>query len=301
MTVAPRAPEQIRLATPRVRGERGRDERMKWPRVFGRNRLAVVGLVLGLLVLGAATGAPVLTPFGPFDQSAVDRLAAPDATHLLGRDTFGRDILTRVLYAGRISLLVGMGSVALGGLVGTLLGLIAGYSRSQLETLLMRAVDVLMAFPSLLLGLAVLAVLGAGLDKMIVAIGIVLVPPFARVVHAATLSLKTREFVDAARCIGASPARILGRHILPNVLGDIVVLASLLVASAIRIEASLSFIGLGVSPPTPTWGNMIRDGTPLLLSAPWLSIFPGGAILVTVLAFNLLGDGLRDVLDPRSH
>jgi peptide/nickel transport system permease protein len=286
----------ITSAVPRVR-----DERLRLLRVFGGNRLAVLGLVLGGLVLLAAACAPLLTSFGPFDQSAADRLAGPDATHLLGRDTFGRDVLTRVLYAGRVSLLVGLGSVALGGTLGTLLGLVAGYSGRWLETVLMRTVDVLMAFPSLLLGLAVLAVLGAGLDKMIVAIGIVLVPPFARVVHAATLSLKSREFVDAARGVGASQSRIVGRHILPNVLGDIVVLASLLVASAIRIEASLSFIGLGVSPPTPTWGNMIRDGTPLLLSAPWLSIFPGIAILVSVLAFNLLGDGLRDALEPRSH
>jgi peptide/nickel transport system permease protein len=165
----------------------------------------------------------------------------------------------------------------------------------------MRAVDVLMAFPSLLLGLAVLAVLGAGLEKMIVAIGIVLAPPFARVVHGATLSLKAREFVEAARCLGAGRSRIVGRHILPNLSGETVVLASLLTASAIRIEASLSFIGLGVSPPTPTWGNMIRDGAPLLLNSPWLSVFPGLAILVTVLAFNLMGDGLRDVLDPRSQ
>jgi hypothetical protein len=157
----------------------------------------------------------------------------------------------------------------------------------------------MMAFPSLLLGLAVLAVLGAGLEKMLLAIGIVLAPPFARLVHGAALSLESRQFVQAARAIGAGDVRIVGRHILPNLLGETVVLASLLTASAIRIEASLSFIGLGVSPPTPTWGNMLRDGAPMLLNAPWLSLFPGLAILVSVLAFNLVGDGLRDVLDPR--
>jgi peptide/nickel transport system permease protein len=267
---------------------------------FGGNRVALLGVALGICVVVAAVGAPLISPLDPFAQSAADRLNGPDAVHIMGRDTFGRDLFARVLYAGRVSLLVGVGSVALGGGLGTLLGLVAGYSGRWIENLVMRAVDVLMAFPSLLLGLAVLAVLGAGLEKMILAIGVVLAPAFARVVYAATLSLKGREFVEAARCLGADRRRIVGRHILPNLLGETVVLASLLTASAIRIEASLSFIGLGVSPPTPTWGNMIRDGVPLLLNAPWLSVIPGLAILISVLAFNLIGDGLRDVLDPRT-
>jgi peptide/nickel transport system permease protein len=267
---------------------------------FSRNRVALVGAALGLVVVSAALGAPLISPLDPFQQSAANRLNGPDALHLMGRDTFGRDIFVRILYAGRVSLLVGVGSVALGGGLGTLVGLVAGYRGGWVESFFMRAVDVLMAFPSLLLGLTVLAVLGAGLEKMILAIGIVLAPPFARVVHSATLSLKGREFVEAARCLGAGPSRIVGQHVLPNLLGETVVLASLLTASAIRIEASLSFVGLGVSPPTPTWGNMIRDGAPLLLSAPWLAVFPGLAILVSVLAFNLVGDGLRDVLDPHA-
>jgi peptide/nickel transport system permease protein len=190
-------------------------------------------------------------------------------------------------------------AVLLGGALGSLMGLVAGYSGGKVENTIMRGVDILMAFPSLLLGLTVLAVLGAGLFKMIVAIGIMLSPAFARVMHSSALALKRREFVEAARAVGAGPPRILGIHILPNVLSEVVVLGSLWTASAIRVEANLSFIGLGVSPPTPTWGNMIRDGVPHLLNAPWLSVFPGLAILVTVLAFNLLGDGLRDVLDPR--
>jgi peptide/nickel transport system permease protein len=290
------APPAVASAAPRLRSQRARRLR-----VFGSNRVAVLGVVLGVLVVIAAVGAPVIGSLDPFDQSAANRLSGPDAVHLMGRDTFGRDIFARVLHAGRVSLAVGVGSVALGGTLGTLLGLVAGYGGRRVETVLMRAVDMLMVFPSLLLGLIVLAVLGAGLEKMIVAIGIVLAPAFARLVHGATLSLKEREFVEAARCLGASHSRIVGRHILPNVVGETVVLASLLTASAIRIEASLSFIGLGVSPPTPTWGNMIRDGLPVLLNAPWLSIFPGLAILVSVLAFNLVGDGVRDVLDPRAR
>jgi peptide/nickel transport system permease protein len=270
-------------------------------RAFVRNRLAVLGAVLVLLVAVSAVAAPLISPIDPFEQSAVHRLDRPDTVHVMGRDTFGRDVFVRVLWAGRVSLAVGVGAVALGGTLGTLLGLVAGCGRRPVESLVMRLVDVLMAFPGLLLGLAVLALLGPGLAKTILAIGLVLAPPFARVVHAATLSLERRQFVEAARALGAGPLRVVGRHILPNLVGETVVLASLLTASAIRVEASLSFVGLGVSPPTPTWGNMIRDGAPVLLSAPWLSVFPGLAILTAVLAFNLLGDGLRDLLDPRGQ
>lgn len=275
-----------------------RSERQRLWRTFTRNRAAVIGLVLAVLVTMVSIGAPLVTPMDPLAQETRTRLQPPDPTHLLGRDTFGRDVFARVLYAGRISLLVGVCSVLLGGVIGSVMGLVAGYAGGKTENLIMRLVDTLMAFPTLLLGLLVLAVLGPGLFKMILAIGIMLSPAFARVMHGSALSLKKREFVEGARSIGASTPRILRLHILPNVLGEVVVLGSLWTASAIRIEANLSFIGLGVSPPTPTWGNMIRDGTPHLLNAPWLSVFPGLAILVTVLAFNLLGDGLRDVLDP---
>jgi peptide/nickel transport system permease protein len=274
-------------------------QRQRVWRTFLRNRAAIIGLGLTILVMGVAIAAPLLAPHDPLEQSARYRLAPPSETYPLGRDTFGRDVLSRVIYAGRVSLVVGVASILLGCTLGTLMGLIAGYAGGRVENVIMRLVDVLMAFPSLLLGLTVLAVLGPGLEKMILAIGIMFSPGFARVVHGSTLSVKAQEFVEAARCVGARQARILRLHILPNILGEIVVLASLWTASAIRVEASLSFIGLGVAPPTPTWGNMIRDGTPHLMNAPWLSVFPGLAILITVLAFNLLGDGLRDVLDPR--
>jgi peptide/nickel transport system permease protein len=275
----------------------GGERRRLW-RTFFRNRAAAVGLLLAVLVTILSVAAPVFTSHDPLVQDARSRLQPPDRTHILGRDTYGRDLFARALFAGRISLLVGVCSVMLGGVIGSTLGLVAGYTGGKVENVIMRFVDILMAFPSLLLGLLVLAVLGPGLFKMILAIGIMLSPGFARVMHGSALSLKKREFVEGARSVGAGPARIVGLHILPNVMGEVVVLGSLWTASAIRIEANLSFIGLGVSPPTPTWGNMIRDGTPHLLNAPWLSVFPGLAILVAVLGFNLLGDGLRDVLDP---
>ncbi|MBI4573963.1 MAG: ABC transporter permease [candidate division NC10 bacterium] len=273
-------------------------ERRRLWRTFARNRAAVVGLVLAILVTILSVAAPLVTSHDPVAQEARFRLQPPDQTHLLGRDSFGRDVFARVLFAGRISLLVGVCAVLLGGVIGSTLGLMAGYAGGKIENVIMRFVDTLMAFPSLLLGMLVLAVLGPGLVKMILAIGIMLSPAFARVMHGSALSLKKREFVEGARSVGASTPRILALHILPNVMGEVVVLGSLWTASAIRIEANLSFIGLGVSPPTPTWGNMIRDGTPHLLNAPYLSVFPGLAILVAVLGFNLLGDGLRDVLDP---
>jgi peptide/nickel transport system permease protein len=270
-------------------------------RTFLRNRLAILGLVLVVILALFSLGAPLLASVDPFSQDTATRLLPPSHAHPLGQDTYGRDILARLLYAGRVSLLVGVFSVLLGGSIGTVIGLLAGFIGGKVENLLMRLVDILMVFPSLLLGLVVLAVLGTGLFKMVLAIGIVLSPAFARVAHGSTLAIKQQEFVIAARSAGAGHIRIVFMHILRNILGEIVVLASIWTANAIRVEANLSFIGLGVSPPTPTWGNMIREGSSHLVNAPWLSLFPGLAILVSVLAFNLLGDGLRDVLDPRQH
>ena len=276
-----------------------RSERRRILATLLRNRVSLAGVALALAIAAASAAAPLLTSWSPVEQDVRQRLRPPGGQHLLGQDTFGRDVLARILYGGRVSLLVGVGAVALGGVTGTAMGLAAGYYRGRTEDVVMRFVDVLMAFPSLLLGLIVLAVLGPGLGKMIFAIGIVLSPSFARVAHGATLSLAGQEFVDAARAVGAGAGRILAGHIARNVSGELVVLSGLLAASAIRIEASLSFIGLGVSPPTPTWGSMIREGTPYLIDAPWLSVAPGVAILLAVLAFNLFGDALRDVIDPR--
>jgi peptide/nickel transport system permease protein len=290
-----------------------RSQRQRIWRTFVRNRTAILGLVLVILIALTAILAddwfiaffqgreaqPLLAPFNPLKQDTRSRLAAPDQEHLMGLDTYGRDTWARIVYGARVSLMVGICSVLLGGALGTLMGLTAGYLGGKVENTVMRAVDVLMAFPSLIMGLMVLTVLGAGLSKMVLAIGIVLSPTFARVAHSATLAVKENEYVEAARAIGAGRFRIIRLHIMPNILGEVIVLASIWTATAIRVEANLSFIGLGVSPPTPAWGSMIRDGTQHLANAPWVSLFPGLAILITVLAFNLLGDGLRDILDPR--
>lgn len=290
-----------------------RSQRRRLVNTFFRNRTAILGLILTIIILLVAFFAddwfvalpqgkaptPLLAPYDPLLQDTRNRLSAPDDDHLMGLDSYGRDIWSRIVFGARVSLMVGVSSVAIGGTLGVIMGLLAGYLGGAVENTIMRVVDVLMAFPSLIMGLMVLAVLGSGIFNMILAIGIVLSPTFARVAHSATLSVKSNEFVEAARSIGASRIRIIRVHLFPNILGDMVVLASIWTATAIRVEANLSFIGLGVSPPTPAWGSMIRDGTSHLFDAPWESLYPGMAILITVLAFNLLGDGLRDILDPK--
>jgi peptide/nickel transport system permease protein len=278
---------------------RTHDPRRRLWRTFTKNQAALLGLFLVLLIASAALSAPWLAPHDPTIQAAAERLAPPSAEYPFGRDDYGRDILSRVLYGARISLLVGISSVLIGGILGTTMGVVAGFRGGMTENIIMRVVDVMLAFPDLITGVLVLAVLGAGLDKMIIAIGLVISPTFARIAHGPTLALREKDFVNAARSIGVGDLRMIGRHILPNISGELLVMASLYTAGAIRLEANLSFIGLGVTPPTPSWGQMIRDGTSHLITAPYFSIYPGIAVLLTVLAFNLVGDGLRDVLDPK--
>ncbi len=268
---------------------------------FSRNRTAVVGLIVVVLLTLVALFAPLIAPHDPIPQSTINRLADPNAEHLLGRDDYGRDVLSRVIYGTRVALLVGVLSVLFGGIVGTTLGIVSAYFRGKVDAVLMRLVDILLSFPDLITGLLVVAVLGSGTFKLIFAIGLTITPRFARLAYGPTLALKEKEFVEAARALGTGSGRILRVHILPNIAGELLVLASLWTASAIRLEASLSFIGLGIQPPTPTWGQMIREGTRYLADKPWLSLAPGVALLIAVFAFNLLGDGLRDVLDPRSR
>jgi peptide/nickel transport system permease protein len=299
MAAAADAIGPVTLAAPK--GPKLISQRERALRTFTSNRTAVFGLALILVIVFIAVAAPLLAPHDPLDQSVRDRLAPPSAEFPLGQDDKGRDILSRVIYGTRIALMVGFFSVLIGGLLGTAIGVAAGYFGGKIDTALMRLTDILLAFPDLITGLLVLAVLGPGLEKMILAIGLTIAPRFARIAYGPTLAIKGKEFVEAARAVGVQDWRLLRVHILPNVSGDLLVFASLWTASAIRLEASLSFVGLGVAPPTPTWGQMIREGTVYLTDVPLYSLAPGLALLLTVFAFNLVGDGLRDVLDPKAR
>ncbi len=295
----PGASGQVRLASPEA--PKLISQRQRALRTFTGNRTAVVGLAMILIIVFIAIAAPLLAPHDPLDQSVSSRLDPPTFENPLGLDDKGRDILSRVIYGARIALMVGFFSVLVGGALGTAIGVVAGYFGGKIETALMRLTDVMLAFPDLITGLLVLAVLGPGLWKMILAIGLTIAPRFARIAYGPTLAIKNKEFVEAARSIGVGDRRILARHILPNVAGVVVIQLSFAVSGAMIAESSLSFLGLGVQPPTPSWGSMIADGRDLtqLRTAPWTSVFPGFAIGATVLGFNLLGDALRDALDPR--
>jgi len=266
---------------------------------FRRNRPALIGAVVTILIMLIAIFAPWIAPHDPLVQDPAIRLEGMTSDHMLGTDDFGRDVLSRIIHGSRVSLVIGLASVLLGMVAGTMLGMIAGYYRGKVETLIMRGVDVMMCFPDLILAIVITAVLGANLVNLVLTLGLVMMPRFARLAHGQLLSLTESEYVLAARSIGFHVPRILGRHIFPNIFGELFVAATLWVGVAIRLEANLAFVGLGISPPTPTWGNMIREGVDVMINAPWISIYSGLAILITILAFNMLGDGLRDIADPK--
>ena len=268
-------------------------------RALLRNRTSMIGLALTFSLVIVAVLAPFIAPQDPLKQAIRDKLDPPSSTHLLGTDRFGRDILSRIIHASRISIGIGFGAALLGAAVGTVVGAVATFLGGRVEALMLRVIDVMMSFPTLLLCLLVLTVLGSGLTGVMLAIAIAFAPRFARLSRGPTLALREIEYVEAARALGASSLRIAVRHILPNIIGPISVMLVLWVASAIRIEATLSFLGFGVEPPTPTWGNMIQDGFRAITYAPRLALFPGVALFLAVLGFNLLGDGLRDVFDPK--
>lgn len=266
-----------------------------------RDRSGVLGLILIVLfVIVSLLGAIGATPYPPREQHAIDRLQAPSSTYWLGTDLFGRDVASRVMKGGTNSLRVALYSVTLATFFGTLLGITAGYVGGLVDNIIMRTMDVFFAFPTLLLALLVVVVLGPGLNNTILAIAIVYTPIFARVARGPVLSLKEMEFITAARCLGISELRILFRHVLPNAMAPLIVQISLALSWALITEAGLSFLGLGTQPPEPSWGLMLSESRSLAEIAPWLMIFPGIAIMLGVLGFNLLGDGLRDVLDPRT-
>jgi ABC-type dipeptide/oligopeptide/nickel transport system permease subunit len=264
---------------------------------------ARAGALIVLLVAMAAVLAPQIAPYDPAKQVLLDALSAPSPTHLLGTDEFGRDVFSRTIYATRASLQVGLISVALSAAVGTILGQLAGYLGGRFDEVVMRIMDALFAFPALVLALIINSLLGNSLTNAIVAIAIVSTPGFARLARASTLSVREREFVVAARTLGATNERILSQHILPNILPPLIVNASNLISAAIIIEGSLSFLGLGVQPPTPSWGSMLRAGYGYIDSSPWLALPPAVATMITVLGFNFAGDAVSDALDPhhREH
>jgi peptide/nickel transport system permease protein len=264
-----------------------------------RARLARFSAVVAFVLFGCAAGADLVAPYDPMYQDYAAALEAPSWRHPFGTDDLGRDVLSRVIYGSRVSLEAGLAAVAFAVVAGVALGLTAGYGGGASDEILMRLTDALWSFPALLLALAITAALGPSLTNVIMAVGIVFTPVFARLVRAQTLSVKALEFVTAARAAGAGPWRIVRVHVWPNVAAPVVVQASLTVAFGIIYEATLSFLGVGVRPPTPSWGSMLRTGYSYLEGAPWLALCPGGAIFLSILAFNFLGDGLREALDPR--
>jgi len=266
-----------------------------------RHPSARIGGLLLLVVLLGALAAPVLTPYDPIQIAPPQRLHQPSRTHWLGNDLYGRDTFTRVLYGGRISLAVGVLSVSLALMVGGSIGAASGYWGGWLDSTVMRLSDILLAFPAILLAISLLAFLGGGFWNVVLAIAIIYTAPMARVARAAVISVRHEEYVDAAGAIGAGDARVLRKHILPNAIAPLVVESTLRLALAILAEAALSFLGLGTQPPAPTWGQMIAEGRSVMTFSSWPAIGPGLAITITVLGFNLFGDGIRDALDPHMH
>jgi peptide/nickel transport system permease protein len=268
-------------------------------RAFNTNKTSWAGLLIFLAIVLLAILAPWISPHDPIEQDIFSKLQGPSAIYWLGTDYYGRDIFSRLLHGARYSLIIGIAATFFAMVLGSLIGMVAGFYGGRFDLLVMQVMDILLAFPSLILGLIIVAMLGPSLTNIIIAIALTSVPSFARIARAPTIAVKEREFVEAGRSLGFSDARIMFVHILPNIAAEILVMFSLWTASAIRTEASLAFIGLGLKPPTPTWGGMIREGFENILESYWLAMMPGVAILIVVFALNLLGDGLRDAIDPK--
>ena len=263
-----------------------------------RDPAAVAGLIIILVLFVVAIAAPGITPYDPNDQTFSIKLKPPGSEHWLSTDEFGRDVFSRILIGTRVALYVGIVPVIAAMIIGVTLGLAAGYYGNRVDQVVMRLIDILLAFPWLLLAIGIMAVLGPGINNVVIAVAIVYIPAFARIVRGSVLSIKEKEYIEAARAMGQPNPRIITRHVLANAWAPIIVLATLSIGQAIIYAAGLSFIGLGTQPPNADWGVMLSSGREYLRDAPWLGFFPGLAILITVLAFNLFGDGLRDALDP---
>lgn len=266
-----------------------------------QNKGAIIGMAVFILIILCSLFAEQLAPYDPIEIAPVDYLQAPSATHWFGTDSYGRDVLSRTLYGGRISLRVGLLSVVFAGIIGVFLGLTAGFYGGLVDAVIMRFIDMLMAFPGLLLALGVVAFLGSGITNLIIAVGISGIPGYVRTIRGCVLGAREEVYVEAARSVGCGNWHIIIKHLLPNVVGPAVVISTLDVAWAILTASSLSFLGLGTQPPTPEWGIMLSEGRGVLREAPWQTIFPGLMIMLTVLSVNLFGDGLRDALDPRMY
>ncbi|PNU22127.1 peptide ABC transporter permease [Bacillus stratosphericus] len=290
---------QKELEPPQPKDERSQSLILESMKQFFQHKLAVIGSVIVFLFLILAIFAPIIAPYGINEQSLGERFSAPSAAHWFGTDDFGRDIFSRVVHGARISLWVGFFSVLGSVILGTLLGLIAGYGGRVLDAVISRLFDILLAFPSILLAIAIVSILGPSLQNALIAIAIINVPTFGRLVRSKVLSIKQEEYVLAAKAVGMSHRRIVLRHILPNSMVPVIVQATLAIGTAIIEAAALGFLGLGAQAPSPEWGKMLADARPYLVQAPWTLFFPGIAIMLTVLGFNLMGDGLRDTLDPK--
>ena len=289
-------------AVEEVRVKPEKKTRGKWAEVWRRlkkNKVAVAGLFLLVFLAIVAVFAPLVAPEGIDVQNYGRILEPPSGENLLGTDNLGRDVFSRIIYGSRISLTIGFITTSIGVVIGGILGSIAGYYGGRIDNLIMRFIDIILAIPGLLLAIALVSALGPSLTNLMIAVGIASVPQFARLVRASVLSTKENEFIEAAQCLGASDLHIIVKHIWPNSFAPVLVQATLRMGAAIVVASGLSFLGLGSEPPTPEWGALLSDGRRFLRDAWWMATFPGVAIMITVLAFNLVGDGLRDALDPR--
>ncbi len=273
-----------------------------WREVWRRlkqNKAAMFGLIVIVLLILMAIFADFIAPYGPDDQDLLARFQTPNAKHIMGTDNFGRDIFSRMIYGAQVSLKVGLLAVGIAMLIGGILGAVAGFYGGVLDNFVMRIIDILLAIPSILLAISIVAALGPELKNVMIAVGVGSIPSYARIVRASVLSLREQEFIEAARAVGANDTRLIIKHIIPNSLAPIIVQSTIGVAGAILSAAGLGFIGLGIQPPQPEWGAMLNSGRHYIRDYPHMTFFPGLAIMITIFALNLLGDGLRDALDPR--